>query len=173
MIRQRVRPLPLAGLTLIWIMLWGTPTWSNLVFGLVLGFIVLLLFPLPHRVASVRVHPLALLRLIGHFLVDLFVASWVVAWMAMRPRGIGRGAIMDVQLSLDDDLRRAIVAEMTSLVPGTVVLDLDPFTSIITVHVVDTTDPVELERERGKILALERRVARAIDVVRPAGSSVS
>ncbi|WP_394276788.1 Na+/H+ antiporter subunit E, partial [Luteococcus sp.] len=44
---------------------------------------------------------------------------------------MGRGSLVDVQLHLHDDLRRTIIAEFTSLVPGTVVIDVHPETSIL------------------------------------------
>uniref|UniRef100_UPI0037352DAA Na+/H+ antiporter subunit E n=1 Tax=Luteococcus sp. TaxID=1969402 RepID=UPI0037352DAA len=80
------------------------------------------------------------------------------------PRPVGRGSLVDVQLHLHDDLRRTIIAEFTSLVPGTVVIDVHPETSILTIHVLDITDEDQLRRERENIWALERRVAAALEV---------
>lgn len=163
---RSVRPAPLLALTLVWLLLWGRATWFLALSGLVVGALVLRLFPLPPLMSTVRLRPLPAARLVLTFLVELVTASFTVAWLAFRPRPVGPGALLDARLDLQDDLRRTIVAEMTSLVPGTVVLDLDGASGIMTIHVLDTTDPTTLDRERAKIRALERRVAAAVAVDR-------
>ena len=123
---------------------------------------VQVLFPLPHVMSGVRVHPWGLLVLLGTFLKDLVTASAAVAWLAVRPRPIGPGTFIEVQLTVQDDLLRTVVAELTSLVPGTVVIDLDPSTGVLTMHVLDRTDPADLQAERLRVAALEDRVRRAL-----------
>ena len=46
--------------------------------------------------------------------------------------------------------------------PGTVVIDLDPSTGVLTMHVLDRTDPADLQAERLRVAALEDRVRRAL-----------
>lgn len=151
----------------VWVMLWGRLSWANVVFGLVVAVAIQLLFPMPPLVSTLRLHPWGLVRLAARFGYDLVTASAHVAWLAVRPRPVGVGAIIDVPLRLRDDVRRTVVAELTSLVPGTVVIDLDPERSILTIHVLDITDVDLLRVECAKIHALEDRVERAMSVVAP------
>lgn len=174
MILRRLRPLPLIGLTAVWLMLMGHLSWANLFFGLLLAAGILWFFPMPPMISTLRIRPLGLARLVLRFLTDLVLASANVAWLALRPAPIGRGALIDLRLRLDDDLRRTIIAELTSLVPGTVVIDLDQDSGILTLHVLDITDPGALSLERAKVRALEDRVEAALSVAtRPTGSGAT
>lgn len=163
--RHRLQPIPMLGLALVWVMLTGKLTGSSVVYGLLVAAAILWIFPMPPLMSTVRIRPVGMVVLLSRFLADLFKASFWVAWLALRPRPIGPGSLVDVKLRLEDDLRRTVVASFTSLVPGTVVLDVDPRTSIMTIHVVDTSDPVRLAEERARIRELEDRVEAALHVV--------
>lgn len=158
---NRLRLGSVLALTAVWIMLWGTITPGTVVMALGVAIFVLGVFPMPRVASRIRVRPLPLLRLLLGFGYDLVVASFQVGWMAIRPRGVSRGSVIEVTLSDPDDLRRTIVAEMTSLVPGTVVIDLHPDTSVLVIHVLDSCDDARREREIEIVLQLESRVARA------------
>lgn len=162
MIARRIRLIPLVILTVVWIMLWGSLSWWNVIGGVLVAVLVLVLFPLPIISSGIRVHPLRLLVVIGQFLTDLALASFQVAWKAVRPRGVAQGAVLTVRLTETDPLRRTIVAELTSLVPGTIVIDLNPDTGDMLMHVLDHCEPERLERERRSVRELERRVRWAL-----------
>lgn len=159
---QRVRLLPLLLLTPVWMLLWGRLTWLTAVSGVLVAVLISVLFPMPRVATGVRVRPWSLLVLLAVFLRDLVLASARVAWLAVRPRPISPGTTIEVQLGLTDDLARTVVAEVASLVPGTVVVDVDDATGIMTMHVLDATDAESLERERRAVAALEARVGRAL-----------
>ena len=154
--------VPLAvWLVLVWMLLWGTWSWANLLSGLVVALVVLVLLPLPHVVGGVRVRPAPLLAFLGHFVVDLFLSGAEVAWQALRPRGVHRTAIIQVQLRVDSDLLLTMVAEATSLVPGSLVLDLDREQRLMTLHLLPVRDRADVERKRGNVLVVEERLVRA------------
>ncbi|MFD2091600.1 Na+/H+ antiporter subunit E [Blastococcus deserti] len=154
--------LPLvAWLVLVWILLWGTWSWANLLSGLAIAVVVLVLLPLPPVVGGTRVRPGPLVRFVGHFLVDLVVSGAQVAWWALRPGGAGRGAIVRVQLRADSDLLLTMVAEAISLVPGSLVLDLDREQRQISVHLLHAADLADVERQKAGVLATEDRIVRA------------
>ena len=148
-------------LVLVWILLWGTWSWANVLSGLLVALVVLVLLPLPHVVGGVRVRPLPLLAFLGHFVVDLVVSGAQVAWLALRPARDGGSAIVRVQLRADSDLLLTMVAEATSLVPGSLVLDLDREEQLITVHLLHVRDRAAVERERAHVLRTEERLVRA------------
>ena len=154
--------LPLvAWLVLVWILLWGTWSWANLLSGAVVALVVLLLLPLPPVVGGTRVRPLALLAFVGHFLGDLVVSGAQVAWRAIGPAGVTQGALVNVQLRADSDLLLTVVAETVSLVPGSLVLDLDRENRRLSVHFLHVADLADVERQRADVLAIEDRVVRA------------
>lgn len=173
MTRRRIRPLPLLFLTIIWIMMMGGVTWANVVFGVIVASLVQWLFPLPSTISTIRARPVGLVVLYLTFLWDLVRASVYVAWLAVRPRPIGPGSLVDVTLRLEDDLRRTLVAELTSLVPGTVVIDLDQSSGVLTLHVLDVTDPDAVETECRRVRELEDRVEAALYVAQRPGAGAA
>jgi multicomponent Na+:H+ antiporter subunit E len=159
--RLRHRLPVVAWLVLVWILLWGTWSWANLLSGLVVALVVMLLLPLPPVVGGTRVRPLSLVRFVGHFLVDLVVSGAQVAWRAIGPDGVRQGAIVRVQLRADSDLLLTVVAETISLVPGSLVLDLDREQRLISVHLLHTDDLADVARQKADVLATEERIVRA------------
>lgn len=160
-ILRRVRLGSALALSLVWVMLWGTVTPGTIVMAVAVATFVLAVFPMPRVASRIRIRPLPLLWLMLLFTYHLVTASFQVGWMAVRPRGVSRGSVIRVPLSDPDDLRRTIVAEMTSLVPGTVVIDLLPERSELVIHVLDHCDQERRVREIETVLRLESRVARA------------
>ena len=155
----------LAWLVLVWILLWGTWSWANLLSGLAVALVVMLVLPLPPVVGGTRVRPLALLRFVGHFLVDLVVSGAQVAWRAIGPGGVRQGAIVRVQLRADSDMLLTVVAETISLVPGSLVLDLDREQRVMSVHLLHADNLADVERQKAGVLATEERVVRAFGSV--------
>jgi multicomponent Na+:H+ antiporter subunit E len=148
-------------LVVVWILLWGTWSWANLLSGLLVALTVLTLLPLPHVVGGTRLRPLPLLAFLGHFLADLVSSGAEVAWQTLRPGGVHSTAIIQVQLRADSDLLLTMVAEATSLVPGSLVLDLDREHRVMTCHVLPARDLDDVERKRAHVLVVERRLVRA------------
>jgi multicomponent Na+:H+ antiporter subunit E len=148
-------------LVVVWMLLWGTWSWANLLSGLLIALTVLALLPLPHVVGGARVRPAPLLAFLGHFVVDLFVSGAEVAWQALRPQGVRRTAIVQVQLRVDSDLLLTMVAEATSLVPGSLVLDLDREQRVMTLHLLPVRDLDDVARKKAGVLVVEERLARA------------
>jgi multicomponent Na+:H+ antiporter subunit E len=151
----------LAWLVLVWNLLWGTWSWANLLSGTLVALAVTLLLPLPPVVGGARIRPVSLLLFIGHFVVDLVSSGALVAWQTVRPRGIDRSAIITVQLRTDSDLLLTILTESLTLVPGSMVIDLDREQRTIALHVLHVRDERDVAQQRASVLAQEDRVVRA------------
>ena len=149
-------------LVLVWNLLWGTWSWANLISGTVVAVVVTSLLPLPPVVGGVRVHGVRLVRLLGWFVIDLVVSAAQVAWLTVRPGGISRSAILEIPLRTDSDLLLTIVAETVTLVPGSIVIDLDREEKSLILHVLHVEDESDVERRRASVLAQEERVVRAL-----------
>ena len=148
-------------LVLVWNLLWGTWSWANLISGVLVALGVTLLLPLPPVVGGARIRPVALLRFLVHFVVDLVSSGALVAWQTVRPTGIDRSAIITVQLRTDSDLLLTILTESLTLVPGSMVIDLDREHRTIALHILHVRDERDVERQRDAVLAEEDRVVRA------------
>jgi multicomponent Na+:H+ antiporter subunit E len=151
----------LVWLVLVWMLLWGTWSWANLISGSVLAVLVTVLLPLPPVVGGARLHPVGLLVFLGHFVVDLVLSAAQVAWQTIRPGGIRHSAIIRVQMRTDSDLLLTIVAEALTLVPGSLVIDMDRPQRTLAMHILHVRDLADVERRRAAVLAEEERVVRA------------
>lgn len=162
LLHQLRHQVPLmAWLVLVWMLLWGTFSWANLISGTLVALAVTVLLPLPPVVGGARVHPVGLAVYIGHFLVDLVVSAALVAWQTIRPGGITNSAIISVQMRTDSDLLLTITAESLTLVPGSVVIDMDREARTLSLHILHVRDLADVESRRAAVLAEEERVVRA------------
>ncbi|MEU2612060.1 Na+/H+ antiporter subunit E [Micromonospora sp. NPDC007271] len=160
--RRRDQAVALGWLVVIWQLLWGRFSWGNLLGGLVVGAAVLIFFPLPPVTFGGRLRVGALLVLAVTFVGELVRASVHVAAIAVRPGYRPRGAILAVPLRVRTDLNLALAAELVSLVPGTLILDVDRDRGVLYVHVLEVCRPEDLAVNRARVLAVERRIVRAV-----------
>ncbi|MGW1680731.1 Na+/H+ antiporter subunit E [Saccharopolyspora sp. NPDC002376] len=157
-----VRRLPLViWLTVVWVMLWGTFDLGTLFFGLVVAVFVATLFPPPTINTNMSVRPLSLLKLITYLAWDLVISTARVSWQAVTRGPNVTAGIVAVTLRTDSDHITAMVANALSLAPGKFVLQIDRVNRICYVYAlgmhVEDAEPV-----RQEVLALERRVVRAV-----------
>lgn len=129
--------------------------------GLLVALIVTIVFPMPVVRMHVRIRPVWLGWLILHFLWDVVVASTEVAWKTLTLR-VPRNAVIAVTLRSDSSFVMTLVSEMTTLVPGSVVVEVRRSTRTLFLHVFDAVDEDGIEDMRRRTMALERRVVKAL-----------
>jgi len=145
----------------LWVLLWGDLSWANVLSGMVLGAVVAVAFPLPHSSTPATLRPGPLAVLVGRFLSDLVVASFQVSWTAFRPGPTPQGGLVYVPLRSTSDLFVATTAGLSSMVPGTFVVDLDRSSSTLRLHVLDLDRSGGPDAVRESLQALEERLLRA------------
>jgi multicomponent Na+:H+ antiporter subunit E len=160
--RRPLKPLVLLWLAVVWVALWGDVSVGNVLSGLVVGAVVSLVFPLPPLRMNLHVRPLWLGWLIVHFLWDVVVASYQVAVKTLDFRRQPRNAVIEVDLRTESDFVLTVVAEMVSLVPGSLVVEARAATHTIFLHVLDVGDVAGAEAFRKQVFELERRVVLAL-----------
>jgi multicomponent Na+:H+ antiporter subunit E len=160
--RRSITPVGVIWLTVVWIMLWGNISFANVIGGLVVALLVLAIFPLPRLIVGVKVRPIAFVTLLVRFLFDVVKASVHIAWVAVRPRAVPQSSVMVVQLVGREELFQTIVGLMVSLVPGSLVVDLDSRRRLLALHYFGVSDERKLEAARADVLALEQRVLKAL-----------
>ncbi|MFF5179175.1 Na+/H+ antiporter subunit E [Micromonospora sp. NPDC000316] len=160
--RWRDQAVALGWLVVVWCLLWGEISWANVIGGLLVGGAVLVFFPLPPVTFGGRLRIWPLLVFVGRFLMELVSASLHVARIAVQPGYRPRGAIIGVRLRVPTDLNMALTAEAVSLVPGTLILEVDRNAATLYLHVLDTHGPEDLTLARERTHALERRIVRAV-----------
>ena len=148
-------------LTVVWVALWGSLSVFNVVGGVLVAVVVCVVFPLPPLRMSVRVRPLRLAWLVLHFLADVVAASAEVSWKTMQFHRQPRNAVIEVDLKTHSDFVLTVVAEMVSLVPGSLVVEARRSTHTLFLHVLDVGDVAGVDKFRAQVFALERRVVLA------------
>ena len=148
-------------LTVVWVALWGSLSVFHVVAGLLVAVVVCVVFPLPPLQMNVRVRPLRLAWLVLHFLGDVVAASAEVSWKTLQFHRQPRNAVIEVDLKTASDFVLTVVAEMVSLVPGSLVVEARRSTHTLFLHVLDVGDVAGVDKFRAQVFALERRVVLA------------
>lgn len=149
-------------LTIVWLMLWGSISPLMIVGGVLASTAILLAFPLPPIQFDGRVHPFKLVSLIAHFAKDLTLASFQVAWLAIRPGAPPLNAVIEVDLMSDSELYLTITAELVSLVPGSLLIEVSRTQGRLYLHILGAKDLAGAEKARAAARTQERRVVEAL-----------
>lgn len=159
----RLHELPLLlGLLLTWMLLWREFSWLSLVSGVVVSIIAMRLFYLPPVILAGRFNVWWALRYLGYFLWHLALASVQVAWLAIKPGPPPRTAIIAAKLRTRSDFVLTLVALTISLIPGSLVVEVDRFGSTLYLHVLNTPTQREIRLMRAQIARIERLLVRTL-----------
>ncbi len=128
-----------------WCALFGTFDPGTFARGFLLAFVVLsLTSPLFGQAYFRRV--LLAARLGAYFHYELTVSSLQVAWDVITPGHSSRPGIVAVPLDLEEPIQITVLANLISLTPGTLSLDVSPDGRTLYVHDMFVDDPDETRR---------------------------
>jgi multicomponent Na+:H+ antiporter subunit E len=149
-------PLVVA-LVVLWALLWGSFSLLNL-----LALLVMRVFYLPPVELSGRFNPFWFLVFLAQFFAELVYASFQVGFQALSPRGVTSNAVIAVQLITRSDFLLTLTAISLSLVPGSIVVEVDREKSILFLHSLNTRDQADIDRAHSRVLEVEGRLVRAL-----------
>ena len=147
-------------LTVVWVGLWGSVTAANVLGGVAVALLLATALPLTEVPTAAVVRPLALLRFLAFFAVDLVRSSLQVAALVLAPRRALRQAVVAVPVRGASDSLLTLLANAISLTPGTLTLEVDRPGSTLYVHVIDVGEGVEAVR--ADLLHVERLAILAV-----------
>lgn len=153
---------PIIWLALVWCALWQDFTLPFLAFGLVLSLLVVLVFRLPTLYLSNRFNLWFALVFVVNFLWQIAVASVQLTWLALTFRKPLKNSIVSVKLRTKSDLYLTAVSHTLSLIPGSLVVDVDRSQSILYFHVLNASTAADIARFRKQALDVEARILRAV-----------
>jgi multicomponent Na+:H+ antiporter subunit E len=152
--------------TMVWIALWEDLSWANLVGGLIVAAgVSTLIPPRPRRGPPLGFRPLNAVWLAAYFLWKLVEASAYLAWEVVTPRNRVNPAVVSVRLTTSSPAIATLVAQLVSLTPGTLTLEIDEATKTLYAHVLHLDSVGEARRD---VLAFERLALRAFPERGPA-----
>ncbi len=157
-----VEQLPLLlALVVLWMLLWGSLTPLTIVTGIVVALAVTRAFYLPPVELSGRFNIFWLVVFIGRFLGELVIASFQVALQAFARTPAPRSAIVRVDLRTRSDFIMTGVSIAASLVPGSLVIEVDRANARLYVHSLNMRSSADVDKSRAHVLSLEHDLLRA------------
>lgn len=148
-------------LTVLWVLLWGDLSFANVVNGFIIALGLLVITPMPRVGFEGKINFFALAWLAIRFMLDVVRASFQVATQALRLGHTPRGAVVRTRLRSESDLFLTITAELTSLVPGSIIVEAHRLTGTMYVHVLDLEQTGGVEGLRRIVSEQERRILYA------------
>jgi len=161
LLRWHEMPL-LLGLVITWMALWHEVSWMSLVSGVLVSIVAMRLFYLPPVELAGRFNLWWAVRYLAYFLWHLGLASAQVAWLAVRPGPPPRTGIIAMRLRTHSDFLLTMVGLTVSLIPGSLVVEVDRFGSVLYLHVLNTPTEREIERARRQTARIEELLIRAV-----------
>lgn len=147
-------------LALSWVALSGDASLASVAFGLALGALVVGLGGAAPRVRRRGLRPVrAAVRFalfVPYFVKELVLANLSVARSLLSPLARLRPAVVAIPLDLESDAEITMLANLITLTPGTLSLDVSADRKTLYVHVVHVDDVEALRRETKE--GFERRV---------------
>lgn len=149
-------------LAIAWAALTGSFGPIDLLFGFLLGYLVLwLITRMGKPVKYFRQIPLVL-GLLGYFLLDLLRANLRMAGIILLPKMKLRPAVIAVPLTLTSEPAIILFTNLVTLTPGTLTLDISTDRRVIYIHTVHLDDPQAFKQEL--LDGYERRLKELFEV---------
>lgn len=153
----------LAGLTAVWILLWGNISAANVLSGLAVALLITVALPLPPVPVQGKVHPLSLLNLIIRVAIYLVMSSFQIAWLAIRPGPPPLSAVLRAKLTVKSDLVLALAVNIYNLIPGSIVLEIDQVRRLIYCHVINVGSDKAVKQFYHQVEVVERLLIAAFE----------
>jgi multicomponent Na+:H+ antiporter subunit E len=134
-------------LALAWVLMTATVSVENFIAGLLLGALMISLLPAKESKQRYGWKLLKVLSFLGYFAVEVVKANLRLIRFVLGPITAMRPAIVRVPVDLNSDLALTILANVITLTPGTLSLDIPESRDAIFVHVIDTESAEALRRE--------------------------
>ena len=149
-------------LTLVWSGLLGGITLSNLVSGFVVSYFLLWLVTRGQRGHAGYFGKLPrVLGFIVYYLWELIKSNAIIAYDVLTPTHHMKPGVIGIPIEAKTDLEIAALANLITMTPGTLSLDISPDRKTLYVHAMYIHDPEELRRDikenfEPRVLALLR-----------------
>jgi multicomponent Na+:H+ antiporter subunit E len=124
-------------------------TLSGFIAGFAIGYAALWISRPLYGPTSYFVRVIKLVKLVGTFIWELVVSNFRVLWDVITPSHFSSPAVIGVPLDASSDFEIMVLANLVSLTPGTLSLDVSDDRSTLYVHVM-FVDDVETARAQIK-----------------------
>lgn len=148
-------------LALLWVVLSGSYSISNLVVGMFLSYLVLAYVARDKPMFANYFGKLPkMISFILFFIWDLTKANARVAYDVLTPRHLMRPGVIAIPLDLKDDAGISLYANLITVTPGSLSLDVSSDRKVLYVHLMylddEATQLAELKALEARVLNLLR-----------------
>ncbi|WP_337184896.1 Na+/H+ antiporter subunit E [Shinella sp.] len=155
-----MRPtVTIALFALVWLAVSGSFTVPNLLLGIAAGALSLALIRGHIQPDGRRLRPLKILSLLALFIKELALSAWKVAVLVARPKMVLKPGIFAFPLTVDRDFEITLLANLITLTPGTLSVDVSADRKVLYVHAIDCSDPAGARRDIAN--GFERKILEA------------
>ena len=142
-------------LALAWVALTGSFDPLNFVAGFILGYLMLRLLQRPTDPKNYFQRAALVIRFIFFYFKELLISNFRVAATVLSPSMRITPAVVAIPLDARSDLSISLLANLITLTPGSLTLDISADRSVLYVHTMYADD---IDQFRLSIKDLERRV---------------
>ncbi|OCJ11762.1 Na+/H+ antiporter subunit E [Rhizobium sp. AC27/96] len=146
-------------LAIVWVAITGSTSFVNLLFGFVLAAIALAIVRSSYGGVLYLGRVRRILALFFLFLGELAKSAWAVAVAVMSPKMDVKPGIFAFPLTVDRDFEITLLANLITLTPGTLSVDVSDDRKTLYVHALDCSDPEAIRRSIAD--GFERRILEA------------
>ncbi|MBB4119298.1 multicomponent Na+:H+ antiporter subunit E [Mesonia hippocampi] len=130
-------------LTFIWVAITGDFQFANYVFGFVLSFVIMYLVTRGKESAKYfKIIP-KLIAFVFFFFYELIKANLQVAFDVITPKFYMKPGIVSVPLDAETNLEITLLANLITLTPGTLSLDVSHDKKVLYIHAMYISDKEE------------------------------
>lgn len=144
----------------VWVAVFSSVSWLVLLSGFLLALLVQVVLPMPNSPGIWHFRLLYAITLVLRFVWDLVRAGVQVAGLVLS-NGSHEDGIVECRLRSGNPVYMTIVAAMCSMIPGTVVLKVDPASKTMYLHCLDLPGQGGLAGVRDATEKQEKRVLLA------------
>ncbi|MBX5162919.1 MULTISPECIES: Na+/H+ antiporter subunit E [unclassified Rhizobium] len=146
-------------LAIAWVAVTGSGSLHNLVFGFLLGALALAVIREPFGGTGYLRRARLVLSLAALFLKELSLSAWKVTLTILSPDMKLKPGIFAFPLTVTSDFEITLLANLITLTPGTLSVDVSTDRRTLYVHALDCSDPETTRRDIAN--GFERKIMEA------------
>jgi multicomponent Na+:H+ antiporter subunit E len=143
----------------IWVAITGSGSVQNFLFGFLLSTFVLWIVRDQISARGYVSRLMRILSLLRLFFKELALSAWKVAVLVVSPRMQLKPGIFAYPLTVDRDFEITLLANLITLTPGTLSVDVSPDKRVLFVHALDCSDVEATKRDIAD--GFERKILEA------------
>ena len=160
-IRRKISKLLLIFLSLMacWFMFSAELYLDTIIIGIVMVISLLTIIPPKIKGKDFVINPIKIIWLLIVFFIELFKSNLRVAKDVLTPRLTFYSAFLKIPLNLKENFQKVFYANLITLTPGTLTIDISRDRNFILIHVMNVSDPAQLKKDLAN--SFERLVDQA------------